>query len=136
MVVVSVCNCSCVQVSERHFLRSHARSSAGGQGTLHILLAQAAQAPAGEVKLSVRDLLALVATFGDLVRAASLRALKTRADTLAALSGVFTDAGTGAFALVAFSFITCMHAMALPGGVMSRQTIGGLEAKLRMHRPN
>lgn len=64
---------------------------------------------AGEVKLSVRDLLALVATFGDLVRAASLRALRIRADTLAASSGVFCDAGTGTFALVAFSFMTCMH---------------------------
>ena len=66
---------------------------------------------AGELKLSVRDLLALVATFGDRVRAASLRALRIRADTLAASSGVRCDAGAGAFAfaLAAFSFMTCMH---------------------------
>ena len=64
----------------------------------------------------MRDLLALVATVGDLVRAASLRALKTRADTLAPSSGVLSDAATGAFSLVAFSFITCVHAMMLPGG--------------------
>ncbi len=92
--------------------------------------------------MSVRDLLALVATFGDLVRAASLRALKTSADTLAAFSGVFSDAGTGAFALVAFSFMTCMHAKALLRGLSRhcRQLLIGSPAsdahiQLTLHKP-
>lgn len=68
---------------------------------------------AGELKLSVRDLLAF--TCGDRERAASLRALRTRADTLSRFSGVFSDAGAGAVPSFAFSFITCAHAMAMSG---------------------
>ena len=66
---------------------------------------------AGELKLSASDLLAF--TCGDRERAASLRALRTRADTLPTFSGVFSDAGAGALPSFAFSFITCAHAMAM-----------------------
>ena len=66
----------------------------------------------GELKLSARDLLALGATCGERVLAASLRALITSADTLDACSGVFTGACMGGGPTLAFSFIiTCSKPM-------------------------